>query len=99
MRPEKWNVAEQAPKKDKEEAFKKFKKLEEVITKQEKITIVKEARVFIQEQFRSLDPNQAVEDLQSFWEAGPDILSEWFEWLTGDQSHEHCRTLHSRQEK
>ena len=44
---------------------------------------LKSACIFIQKQFRSSEPYQVVEDLQLFWEAGPVILSEWFEWLTG----------------
>ena len=28
-----------------------------------------------------------MEDLRHFWEAGPDLLSEWFEWLVGGSKH------------
>ena len=39
------------------------------------------AVVFIQKQFREMEPSQTVEDLSSFWEGGPEIMSDWFEWL------------------
>ena len=39
--------------------------------------------VFIQKQFREMEPSQTVEDLSSFWEGGPQIMSDWFEWLVG----------------
>ena len=45
--------------------------------------LMKKARVFIQRQFKSSEPSQTVEDLKMFWEGGPALLDDWFEWLTG----------------
>ena len=83
MRPEKWCIDEKASKGEMEEAFKEYKKMENALSVKEKAKLVISACIFIQKQFRSLEPNQVVEDLELFWEAGPEILSEWFEWLTG----------------
>jgi len=80
---EKWIIDASANQAEKEEAAKHFLNLDFVTTIAEKKELVKASRVFIQSQFRELDPGQAVEDLQSFWSPGPEILSSWFEWLTG----------------
>ena len=80
---EKWSIDVGASKATKDDALKKFMKLEEAGTLQEKKDLVREAQIFIQKQFRTLEPSQSVEDLRSFWAGGPEILSEWFEWLVG----------------
>lgn len=87
LRAEKWNIDEKATKEEKDEAFKMYKKLEDAATVQEKKLLVKAASIFIQKQFRTLEPNQVVEDLHSFWEAGPEVLSEWFEEMTAGSKH------------
>merc|ERR1711867_375805 len=51
-----------------------------------------EAVVFVQKQFREKEPSQTVEDLDSFWEAGPEILSLWFEWLVDGSKDGHLAT-------
>ena len=51
-----------------------------------------EAVVFVQKQFREMEPSQTVEDLKSFWEAGPEILSLWFEWLVDGSKDGHLAT-------
>ena len=58
-----------------------FKKLSVVDSMEEKQQLVVASRCFIQQQFRNLQPSQAVEDLKLMWSAGPVLLSEWFEWL------------------
>ena len=83
LRPEKWCIDEKASKDEMEEAFKEYKKMENALSVKEKAKLVISACIFIQKQFRSFEPNQVVEDLELFWEAGPEILSKWFEWLTG----------------
>ena len=83
LRSDKWCIDEKASKEEKDDALKEYKSLENAICVEEKVQLVKSACIFIQKQFRSSEPYQVVEDLQLFWEAGPVILSEWFEWLTG----------------
>ena len=80
---EKWNIDASASKAEKEEALRSYMMLETANSLVEKKEIVQKATIFIQKQFRELEPGQAVEDLKSFWGAGIEILSVWFEWLTG----------------
>ena len=84
---EKWNIDQGASKAEKDEAIDNFVKLGEATTLEEKKALMEKARLYIQNQFRELEPGQAVEDLRHFWEAGPDLLSEWFEWLVGGSKH------------
>ena len=79
---EKWNVDAGASKDEKEEALQQYKKMAEASI-QEKQELLMEARLFIQRQIRDTEPSQSVEDLSSFWEGGPPIMSDWFEWLVG----------------
>ena len=80
---EKWNIHEGATKAEREAALAKYRMLVEASTGKEKKSLIDGARVYIQKQFKSLEPSQAVEEMDLFWEAGPEILSHWFEWLTG----------------
>ena len=50
------------------------------------------AVVFVQKFFRDMEPSQTVEDLKSLWEAGPEILSLWFEWLVDGSKDGHLAT-------
>ena len=79
----KWNIDASASKSEKDAALKSFLELENATTVEEKKVKVEQARIFIQKHLRELEPGQALEDLKMFWLAGPDILSEWFEWLCG----------------
>ena len=80
---EKWNIDVGATKKEKEDALKEFKRFSDADTIEEKRDALKNAVVFVQKQFREMEPSQTVEDLSSFWEGGPMIMSDWFEWLVG----------------
>ena len=78
---EKWNVDAGASKDEKEEALKQYRKMGETLSFLEKVDMVMDAKLFIQRQFRELEPSQSVEDLNTFWDGGPPIMSRWFEWL------------------
>ena len=78
---ETWNYDLNASKAEKVKAKALFNKLDEIESFEDKANQVKQARAFIQELFRSKEPSQSVNDLQGFWNAGPTILSQWFEWL------------------
>ena len=78
---EKWNVDAGASKDEKEEALKQYRKMGETLSFLEKVDMVMDAKLFIQRQFRELEPSQSVEDLNIFWDGGPPIMSRWFEWL------------------
>ena len=80
---EKWNIDASASKAEKEEALRSYVMLEDATSLEEKKKIVQKATLFIQKQFRELEPGQSVEVFKSFWGAGIEILSVWFEWLTG----------------
>ena len=80
---EKWNIDIGATRKEKEEAKKEFKRFSDADSIKEKRDALMNAVVFIQKQFREMEPSQTVEDLSSFWEGGPEIMSDWFEWLVG----------------
>ena len=80
---EKYNYGVNASTAEQEVAKEMFKKLSEVESFEERRTIIIASRAFLQHQFKSLQPSQAVEDLSSFWAAGPEHLSEWFEWIVG----------------
>ena len=49
-----------------------------------------ESRVFLAVQFRTQEPASHVQNLKPFWEMphGPEMLSEWFSWITVDGSDE-----------
>ena len=78
---EKWNVDAGASKDEKEEALKQYRKMGETLSFLEKVDMVMDAKLFIQRQFRELEPSQSVDDLNIFWDGGPPIMSRWFEWL------------------
>ena len=80
---EKWIIDTGATRKEKEEAKKEFKRFSDADSIKEKREVLMNAVVFIQKQFREMEPSQTVEDLSSFWEGGPQIMSDWFEWLVG----------------
>lgn len=84
---EKWVTDEVASKEEKEDSVNSFKKLSEAVFVEEKKKLLKESRLFILEQFKKLEPSQSVEDLRGFWEGGPALLSEMFEWLTDGSQH------------
>ena len=67
---EKWNIDTGASRKEKEEAKKQFKRFSDADSIQEKKEALMKAVVFIQKQFREMEPSQTVEDLSSFWEGG-----------------------------
>ena len=79
--PDRYNHGLNASKAEMEHAKNMFKKISEVESLEEKKHLVIASRVFIQSQFRSVQPSQTVEDLEQFWSAGPRILSDWFEWI------------------
>ena len=79
---EKWNSCEMASKAEKSESVKSYKRIAEAVSMEEKKKLLKDSRLFIIEQFKKLEPSQAVEDLKDFWFGGPVLLSEMFEWLT-----------------
>ena len=78
----KLNIFESASKVEFEEAKRSYLKFEEANTIKEKQQLLPEARIYIQKMFQTVEPTQLVEDLTAFWEGGPVILSDWFEWLT-----------------
>ena len=79
--PDRYNHGLNASKAEMEHAKNMFKKISEVESLEEKKQLVIASRVFIQSQFRSVQPSKTVEDLEQFWSAGPGILSDWFEWM------------------
>ena len=78
---ERYNYGKMSSKEEQEAAKNAFKKLyhSDSLEEKEQLTIL--ARIYIQIQFRSLQPSQAAEDLKPLWSAGPSLLSSWFEWL------------------
>ena len=67
----------------KDDSRKEYLKLEKAVTSKEIKQAIEGSRVFLQQKFRELQPSQLAEDLRVFWEGGPEMLSEWFEWLSG----------------
>ena len=78
----KMKVFETASKAEKKDAEDAFKKMEESDLLEVKKKFLQEARVFIQKQFQTVEPSQLVEDFKGFWDGGPALLSEHFEWLS-----------------
>ena len=97
LNPEKWDIDRGATRKAKEEAQKQFRRFCDAESIEEKKKALMEAVVFVQKQFREKEPSQTVEDLDSFWEAGPEILSLWFEWLVDGSKDGHLATTVSLQ--
>ena len=64
---------------------------------QEMRALLPTARKFIQKMFRNLEPSQSVEDLSNFWAGGPQVMSDWFEWLVGGSKHGSLQTAASEQ--
>ena len=56
-------------------------KLEHAETAEEKLEILKESRRYIQSKLAESQPQQAVLDMPEFFRAGPETLSEMFEYL------------------
>ena len=69
---------------EKDDSRKEYLKLEKAVTSEEIKQAIEGSRVFLQQKFRELQPSQLAEDLRVFWEeGGSEMLSEWFEWLSG----------------
>ena len=97
LNPEKWDIDRGATRKAKEEAQKQFRRFCDAESIEEKKKALMEAVVFVQKQFRTKEPSQTVQDLDSFWDAGPEILSIWFEWLVDGSQDGHLATTVSLQ--
>jgi hypothetical protein len=79
--PEKYNFGLMASKAEKEQAKAAFMTILDAGSLTEKTHAAIAARVFTQNQLRSLQPSQAAGDLKPIWYGGPALLSEHFEWL------------------
>ena len=79
--PEKYNFGVMASKAEKEQAKAAFMTILDAGSLTEKTHAAIAARVFTQNQLRSLQPSQAAGDLKPIWYGGPALLSEHFEWL------------------
>ena len=97
LNPERWDIDIGATRKAKEEAKKQFRRFCDAESIEEKKMALMEAVVFVQKQFRTKEPSQTVQDLDSFWDAGPEILSIWFEWLVDGSQDGHLATTVSLQ--
>ena len=77
---EKWNLGLNSTKQEKDEGRASFRKISEVDTEEEKMQMTLSSAAFIQEQFRELQPSQAVEDLKVLL-SDKNLLSLWFEFM------------------
>ena len=89
---EKWELDKGATMKEKREAQEQFIRFCEAESDEERKDALLKSVVHVQKFFRVREPSQVVEDLNSFWQAGPEILSFWFEWLVDGSKDGHLAT-------
>ena len=92
LNPDNWDIDKGASMKEKEEAQKQFIRFRDAESIDEKKDALMKAVVHVQKFFRDMEPSQNVEDLNCFWQAGPEILSLWFEWLVDGSQDGHLAT-------
>ena len=78
--------------KEKREAREQFIRFCEAESIEERKDALMKSVVHVQKYFRVREPSQVVEDLIDFWQAGPEILSLWFEWLVDGSKDGHLAT-------
>ena len=83
---ENWNLATRVDRQTLERSQQSYFFMCEEDDLEAKKSYMEKAREFLQVKFRTMEVTEHIYALPDFWKAphGPQMLSAWFEWLTGN---------------